>query len=151
MLVANIESIVATINVTIELPILVNNRKKILTLKDILLIPSSASHLFYINRAWLNKARTVQNNKEQVIVDIETKEIIAPMAKNNVTNEMNIVEDKNCSTCPVGHGTRVLHTTPSNLVANEVGGVVDIDLVGPIAPPSLAGKRYAVLSKDSNS
>jgi len=78
--------------------------------------------------------------------------VITEMAKNGSTRDMEIInsdEVQECSTCPLGKGTRASHTMASSFEPQSVGDRVDIDLIGRINEDSLDDKRYILLAKDA--
>lgn len=60
-------------------------------------------------------------------------------------------EKEKCDGCPSGKMTQASHTQPSSMIANEVGDIISLDLVGNITPTTNNGENYALIATDNYS
>lgn len=80
-----------------------------------------------------------------------SKQTIVEMAKEKTVDGLEIIpprEEEGCSTCPEGKASRAPHTKESSIKPQEVGDQIDLDLVGPMAKPSLGMSKYILLMRD---
>lgn len=82
-----------------------------------------------------------------------SKSTITNMEKNSAVEGLKITQasDTVCTICPAAKGTRAPHNLAPSTQATQVGDVVQIDLIGPVAEESLGKNRYAMLAIDKHS
>lgn len=73
------------------------------------------------------------------------------MAKNNIAEGMRITNQQqtSCEVCPPAKGSRAPHPSIVRTSTEDVGELVEIDLVGPFSQASLGNKKYAMITKDN--
>lgn len=76
--------------------------------------------------------------------------VLQEMASSQAVDGFEIINEKlhKCTDCAAGKATRTSHTRDSSIQVEQVGDLVYIDLVGPIASPSLDDSKYMVVATD---
>ena len=75
--------------------------------------------------------------------------VIEEMVKKNLVEGLKITQpsEEPCEVCPLGKGTRAVHTHGSSIDPKQVGDHVDMDLVTE-NNATMGGNKYALICKD---